>query len=129
MALLFKNKRRITVENYKILSPIHLQQMAICATTGFGEKYTTPEQFLEQCGDGKIEEGYALLFDVVNSKAKDKVLYECWLYLYDETANVFFVGTTDDVNVGMSQSFFEDYTDGENEELVEDLQKAYYKAV
>ncbi len=129
MALQFKNKRKVTLKNYKTLSPVHLQQMAICATTGFGKNYTTPEQFLEQCGDGKIEEGYALLFDIVGSKAKNKVLYECWLYMYDETANVFFAGTTDDVNVGMSQSFFEDYTDGENEVLVEDLQDAYNKVI
>lgn len=129
MALQFKNKRKITSKNYKTLSPVHLQQMAICATTGFGEKYTTPEHFLEQCGDGKIEEGYALLFDIVDSKAKNKVLYECWLYMYDETANVFFVDTTTDVNVGMSQSFFEDYTNGENEVLVEDLQDAYNKVI
>ena len=90
MALIFKNKRRITSENYKELSPIQLQQMAICATTVFGNDYTTPEHLLEQCGDGDIEDGYVLLFDVVDKKTKDKVLYECWLYLYDETANVFF---------------------------------------
>lgn len=129
MALIFKNKRRITSENYKELSPIQLQQMAICATTVFGNDYTTPEHLLEQCGDGDIEDGYVLLFDVVDKKTKDKVLYECWLYLYDETANVFFAGTTDDVNVGMSQSFFEDYTDGKNTQLTEDLQDAYNNAI
>lgn len=129
MAVLFKNKRKITADNYKKLAPIHLQQMSICATTGFGKEYTTPEDLLEQCGDGSMEEGYVLLFDVVNENAKDKVLYECWIYLYDETANVFFAGTINDVNVGMSQSFFEDYTEGENTQLTEDLQQAYYQVI
>ena len=41
----------------------------------------------------------------------------------------FFAGTTDDVNVGMSQSFFEDYTDGKNTQLTEDLQDAYNNAI
>lgn len=127
MALEFINKRKITADNYKELSTLHLQQMAICATTGFGTEYTTAEHLLEQCGDGNIEDGYALLFDIVNINEPDKILYECWLYLFDETANVFFVGTTNDVNIGMSQSFFEDYTDEKNAQLTEDLQAAYNK--
>ena len=127
MELIFKNKRKITGENYKELAPIYLAQMAICATAGFGKEYNTAEHLLEQCGDGNIEDGYALLFDVVDTNDQDKILYDCWLYLFDETANVFFTGTTNDVNVGMSQSFFEDYTDGKNTQLTEALQKAYNK--
>lgn len=41
MELVFKNKRKITGENYKELSAIYLEQMAICATAGFGKEYTT----------------------------------------------------------------------------------------
>ncbi len=41
MELIFKNKRKITGENYKELSAIYLEQMAMCATAGFGKEYTT----------------------------------------------------------------------------------------
>ena len=44
--LKFQNYRQITAENYKELSEIQLQQMAISATLGFREEYTTAEHFL-----------------------------------------------------------------------------------
>ena len=76
MELVFKNKRKITGENYKELAPIYLAQMAMCATAGFGKEYNTAEHLLEQCGDGNIEDGYALLFDVVDTNDQDKIMYE-----------------------------------------------------
>ncbi len=123
--LKFKNQRQINAENYKELNEIQLQQMAISATLGFGEEYTTAEHFLEQSGDGDIEEAVVELWDVVATKNPEKVLYECWVYISD-TANVFFAGTTNDTLAAMCQWSFDDHTeDGSNTELCEDLQKAF----
>lgn len=124
--LLFKNCRNINVNNYKSLSNIQLQQMALGATMGFGKEYKTPEHFLEQSGDGEIEEGEVELWDIVDMKKPNEVLYECWYYLGD-TANVFFAGTTKDTQAAMCQDSFDDHTiDGSNKQLCADLQKAYY---
>jgi hypothetical protein len=124
--LLFKNCRIINVNNYKSLSEIQLKQMALGATMGFGKEYNTPEHFLEQCGDGDIEEGGVELWDIVDQKKPNEVLYECWYYLGD-TANVFFAATANDTQAAMCQGSFDDHTkDGSNEQLCADLQKAYY---
>ena len=123
--LQFKNCRQITAENYKKLSKIQLEQMAISATLGFGDEYTTAEHFLEQSGDGDINDGVVELWDVVAAENPKKVLYECWVYLAD-TANVFFVGTTKDTQAAMCQWSFDDHTgNGSNTELCEDLQDAF----
>ncbi|MBC8109832.1 MAG: hypothetical protein H7Y04_02095 [Verrucomicrobia bacterium] len=123
--LAFKNCRLIHAENYKKLDSIHLKQMGISATLGFGEDYTIPEHFLEQCGDGDIKDGEVELWDVIEAKSPEKVLYECWVYLAD-TANVFFVGTVKDTNAAMCQWSFDDHTeDGSIRELCSDLQEAF----
>lgn len=123
--LKFQNHRQITAKNYKELSEIHLQQMAISATLGYGKEYTTPEHFLEQSGDGDMEEAIVELWDVVEADKPDVVLYDCWVYIVD-TANVFFAGTTKDTNAAMCQFSFDDHSgDGSNEELCSDLQKAF----
>jgi hypothetical protein len=124
--LQFKNKRTINSKNYKDLTQIHLQQMAISATLGFGSDYTTPEHFMEQTGDGHIDDAIIELWDIVDKENPDESIYDCWYYLYD-TANVFFAGTTKDTNAAMCQDFFEDMSgDGSCEELCQDLQKAYF---
>ena len=121
----FKNCREINASNYKKLSKIHLQQMALGATMGFGEDFKTAKHFLEQTGDGDIEDGVVELWDVIDAKNPEKVLYECWVYLAD-TANVFFAGTATDTQAAMCQWSFDDHTgDGRNEELCADLQKAF----
>ena len=123
--LKFQNYRKITAENYKKLSEIQLQQMAINATLGFGKDFTTPEHFLEQSGDGDIKEAVVELWDVVEADKANFVLYECWVYLAD-TANVFLAGTIKDTNAAMCQWSFDDQTgDGSNEELCNDLQSAF----
>jgi hypothetical protein len=123
--LKFQNHRQITAENYKELSEIQLQQMAISATLGFGKKYKTAKHFLEQSGDGDMEEAVVELWDVVDTAKLEVVLYECWVYIVD-TANVFFAGTTKDTLAAMCQWSFDDHTeDGTNEELCADLQKAF----
>jgi len=125
--LQFKNKRIINAENYKELSPVYLQQMAIGATLGFGEEFNTPEHFLEQNGDGDIEEGSVELWDIVDASAPDRVLYDCWYYLAD-TANVFYAGTDKDTGIAMCQDSFDNHTGTEEgEELAATLQKAYYQ--
>jgi hypothetical protein len=62
----------------------------VCYSWLWKRIYNTAEHLLEQCGDGNIEDGYVLLFDVVDANDQDKILYDCWLYLFDETANVFY---------------------------------------
>lgn len=125
--LTFKNCRAINGENYKQLDPIHLKQMEISATLGFGEEYTTAEHFLEQSGDGDMFDACVELWDVVATNEPAIVLYECWVYLVD-TANVFFVGTAKDINAAMCQFSFDDHSaDGSNEELCADLQEAFDK--
>ncbi len=123
--LKFTNQRQITAENYKELSNIQLQQMAIIATLGYGKEFTTPEHFLEQSGDGDMEESVVELWDVVEADKPNIVLYECWVYIVD-TANVFFAGTTKDTLAAMCQWSFDDHTgDGSGEELCNDLQIAF----
>ena len=123
----FKNHRQITAENYKELSEVHLQQMAISATLGYGDEYTTPEHFLEQSGDGDMEDAVVELWDVVDTSNPDVVLYDCWVYLVD-TGNVFFASTTKDTLAAMCQWSFDDHTaDGSNKELCNDLQIAFDK--
>ncbi len=123
--LKFQNHRQITVENYKELNEIQLQQMAISATLGYGKEFTTAEHFLEQSGDGDMEEAVVELWDVVDVDKPNEVLYECWVYIVD-TANVFFAGTTKDTLAAMCQWSFDDHTgDGSNKELCADLQKAF----
>ncbi len=123
--LQFKNHREVNAGNYKKLSKTHLDQMAISATLGFGEEYTTAEHFLEQSGDGDINDGAVELWDIVDTSTPEKVIYECWVYLAD-TANVFFAGTTNDTLAAMCQWSFDDHTsDGSNEELCAALQEAF----
>ncbi len=123
--LKFTNHRQITAENYKELSKVHIQQMAISATLGYGKEFTTAEHFLEQSGDGDMEEAVVELWDVVDIAKPNVVLYECWVYIVD-TANVFFAGTTKDTLAAMCQFSFDDHSgDGSNEELCSDLQKAF----
>lgn len=123
--LKFTNHRQITAQNYKALNEIHLQQMAISATLGFGEEYTTPEHFLEQSGDGDMDDAVVELWDVVEDSNPNVVLYECWVYIVD-TANVFFAGTTKDTKAAMCQWSFDDHTgDGSGKELCNDLQIAF----
>ena len=99
--------------------------MALGATMGFGEEFKTAKHFLEQSGDGDIEDGAVELWEVIDAKNPEKVLYECWVYLAD-TANVFFAGTATDTQAAMCQWSFDDHTeDGKNEELCADLQKAF----
>ena len=127
MSLQFKNCRKINAKNYKELSKIHLQQMEISATLGYGNEYTTAEDFLEQSGDGDMNDAVVELWDVVAIDNPDVVLYECWVYLAD-TANVFFAGTTNDTLAAMCQWSFDDHSgDGSNEKLCNDLQKAFDK--
>ncbi len=123
--LKFQNCRAINGENYKALSQIHLQQMEISATLGFGADYKTAEHFLEQCGDGDMNDAVAELWDVVTVDNPNIVVYECWVYLVD-TANVFFAGTTNDTLAAMCQWSFDDHSkDGSNGELCKDLQEAF----
>ncbi len=123
--LIFQNCRMITHENYKELEPVYLEQMAISATLGFGTEYTTAEHFLEQSGDGEIEQGELELWDVVSEKDKEKVLYDCWVYLAD-TANVLEAGTAIDTGVGMCQWYFEGSQEDKNDsDLATALQKAF----
>jgi hypothetical protein len=92
---------------------------------GFGDKYKTAEHFLEQSGDGDMEEAVVELWDVVDAKKPEEVLYDCWVYLSD-TANVFFAGTIKDTEAAMCQWSFDDHTgDESNEELCSDLQEAF----
>ena len=42
---------------------------------------------LEQCGDGNIEDGYAILFDVVDANEQDKILYDCCLLYTSDAAD------------------------------------------
>lgn len=123
--LQFKNCRQIDANNYKQLTEIQLEQMAISATLGYGKEYTTPEHFLEQCGDGDMDAAVVELWDVVDTENPEKVLYECWVYISD-TANVFLAGTITDTQAAMCQWSFDDHTsDGSNEELCADLQTAF----
>ncbi|HPH65993.1 MAG TPA: hypothetical protein PLF40_09630 [Kofleriaceae bacterium] len=123
--LVFTNGRNINGSNYQELSPIHLQQMASSATSGFGAEYTTAEHFLEQCGDGDMNDAVAELWDIVASDAPDQVLYDCWVYLAD-TANVYVAGTVTNTNVAMCQFSFDDQSkDGSNGALCEALQAAF----
>ena len=125
--LVFKNPRNINGKNYKDLSEVQHQQMAISATLGFGAEYTRAEDFLEQSGDGDIDEAYVTLWDVVEVEKPDTILYECWVYLAD-TANVFFVGTTKDTGAAMCQWSFDDHSANQSiAELCEDLQLAFDK--
>lgn len=121
----FSNCREINAENYEVLSEIHLQQMGLAATLGFGKRYKTAKQFLKQSGDGDIEEGIVELWDVIDASKPKLVLYECWVYLSD-TANVFFATTSKNTLAAMSQWSFGDRSeDGSNKELCDDLQKAF----
>ncbi len=116
--LLFQKCRSVNHHNYKQLVPVYLEQMAISAQLGFGKQYTTTEDFLAQSGE--VE-----LWEVVDTSAPTRVLYDCWVYLAD-TANVFVAGTDQDAGIGMIQWSF-GVTDPKkgNEKLVEDLQKAF----
>ena len=121
----FTNCREITAENYEALSEIHLQQMSLAATLGFGKRYKTAKQFLKQTGDGDLDEGIVELWDVIDTSKPTLVLYECWVCLAD-CASVFFAGTNKNTFVGMSQWSFGDRSeDGTNKQLCEDLQKAF----
>lgn len=123
--LSFKNCRLINAENYKSLGEIHLKQMEISATLGFGKEYKTAEHFLEQSGDGDIDQGEVELWNVVATNDPTKLLYECWVY-HADTANVFYMGTTKDTNAAMCQFSFDDHSkDGSLEELCSDLQEAF----
>ncbi len=123
--LIFKNCRIITQENYKELAPVYLEQMALSAGFGFGEEFTTAEEFLEQSGDGDIEQGEIEFWDVVSEKEPNKVLYNCWVYLAD-TANVFEAGTAIDTGIGMCQWSFELLRAKEDKaELLDALQDAF----
>lgn len=102
-SLQFINKREITVKNYKSLPDIHLQQMALCAKLGFGEQYTTAEDFLAQTGNGNILEAYFQIFDVVSYENNQNKLYECIFYNYDN-ADVFNFGTTINANSVMRKA-------------------------
>lgn len=123
--LMFTNRRAINGANYEELSDVHRQQMARSATLGFGAEYTTAEHFLEQCGDGDMNDAVAELWGVVASDAPEHVLYDCWVYLAD-TASVYFAGTADNVGVAMCQWSFDDQSkDGSNQELCAALQTAF----
>ena len=123
--LKFINRREINSLNYKDLNEVYLQQMAISATLGYGEEFTTPEHFLEQSGDGDIDEAVVELWNVVEAANPEVVLYDCWVYLAD-TANVFIAGTTTDTEAAMCQWSFDDHTkDGSNESLCHELQEAF----
>ncbi len=125
--LMFTRGRLIQGGNYQQLGAIYQQQMAIAATAGFGAEYTTAEHFLEQCGDGDMNDAVVELWDVVASDAPDVVLYDCWVYLAD-TANVFFTGTVNAPAVAMCQWSFDDQSaDSSNQALCDDLQKAFDK--
>ena len=121
----FTNYRPINGSNFHELSPVHLQQMASSATLGFGAEYTTAEHFLEQCGDGDMNDAVAELWDVVASDAPQHVLYQCWVYLAD-TANVYVAGTTTNTQAAMCQWSFDDQSkDGSNQALCAALQAAF----
>lgn len=123
--LIFKNCRMITHKNYKELEPVYLEQMAMAATLGFGEEYTTAEDFLEQDGDEDIEQGNIQLWDVVSETDLEKVLYDCWVYLAD-TASVFYAGKAIDTGIGMCQWSFEGLQKDETKpHLANALQKAF----
>jgi hypothetical protein len=123
--LLFTNCRKINGSNFHELSPVYLEQMASSATSGFGAEYTTAEHFLEQCGDGDMNDAVAELWDVVASDAPQQVLYDCWVYLAD-TANVYVAGTTTNTQVAMCQWSFDDQSkDGSNQALCAALQAAF----
>lgn len=122
-ALRFTNLRNITSENFAELPELHLRQMARAATLGFGVEYTTAEQFLEQTGDGDLEDGSAELWDVVDA-ADDRVLYEAWVYLVD-TCTVFPAGTDLDSGIGMSQWSFEVHAEPGTKEVSDALQAAF----
>jgi hypothetical protein len=123
--LTFKNSRAINGKNYKELGEIHLKQMEICATRGYGKEYATAEHFLEQSGDGDMNDAVVELWDVVAADKPSVVLYECWVYLVD-TATVFFAATTKDTLAGMCQWSFDDHSkDKSNKELCQDLQEAF----
>ena len=125
--LKFINKRDINANNYKELPPVYIKQMEISATLGFGPDYATAEAFLEQCGDGDVEETFIELWDVVDSSNPDKALYDCWVYLVD-TANVFYAGTDNETGVGMCQSYFENIGGIEGgDDLAKALQKAFHE--
>jgi hypothetical protein len=122
--LQFQNGRLITGRNYKTLDAVGLKQMAICARNGFGKEFTTPEHFLEQCGDGEFEEGEAELWDVTDSENPEKILYNAWIYLAD-TGNVFDAGTDKDTGVGMIQFDFVDLKTNKNTALSDAIQEAF----
>ena len=123
--LLFTNCRAINGSNYRELSPVYREQMAISATSGFGAEYTTAEHFLEQCGDGDMNDAVAELWDVVANDAPQQVLYDCWVYLAD-TANVYIAGTTTNTQAAMCQWSFDDQSsDGSNQDLCAALQAAF----
>lgn len=122
--LQYKNQRPINSKNYKELNEIQLQQMAICASLSFGETYSTAEAFLERTGNGNIEDGYAEFCDVVERKNPEKILYHAWFYQFNN-ANVFYVGTTNNIGFSMREGFFK--TQNEKcEILCADLQTAFY---
>ncbi len=84
--------------------------MEISATRGFGAEYITAEHFLEQCGDGDMNDAVVELWDVVDA----------------DTATVFFAGTAEDTLAGMCQWSFDDHSeDKSNKELCQDLQEAF----
>lgn len=123
--LLFKNGRGVNGKNYKTLYKIHLRQMEISATRGFGAEYITAEHFLEQCRDGDMNDAVVELWDVVDADNPSVVVYDCWVYLAD-TATVFFAGTAEDTLAGMCQWSFDDHSeDKSNKELCQDLQEAF----
>ena len=122
--LQFKNKREINAENYQDLAPVYLLQMAKAATLGYGEEFTTAEDFLSESGDGVIEDGIVELYDVVDSNNPNKVLYDCWVYLVD-TATVFHAGTDTDTGVGMSKWSFNKHSKEADDTLAADLQLAF----
>lgn len=98
--LQFRNRRRITFDNYEALPEIFLRQMGISATLGFGKEFTTPEDFIEE-SEGEIE-----LWDIIDTEGNGEVIYDCWVYLAD-TANVFHHATDIDTGIGMIQFSFD----------------------
>lgn len=98
--LKFQNRRRITFDNFQSLPEIFFRQMGISARLGFGDEFSTPEDFLEE-SEGEVE-----LWDVVEQDGNGEVIYDCWVYLAD-TANVFHHATDIDTGVGMIQFDFD----------------------
>jgi hypothetical protein len=99
--------------------------MVMAVGFGFGEEFTTAEDFLEQDGDGDIEQGNIEFWDIVAENEPNKVLYNCWVYLAD-TANFFEAGTTIDTGIGMCQWSFEILRTKEDKtELLDALQEAF----